>query len=263
MIEVPRAEGTSSRIWLFRAEPQAPVLLVQPAMGMQARYYLPLAEALQAAGLTVALAELRGHELEGGRLPGRDYDFGYAELVEDLAAAVDVVQEHVPGAPVHLLGHSLGGQVALAYAASRPGRVAGLLVVGTCTVHWRSWTPLFLPVSQSFPVVARLLGYFPGRYVRFAGREARTMMRDWARFARTGRLPVADAALPTLDLPVLAVSIEGDRLSPARAVDALMAKLPRAQVTREHLAVEGIDHNRWARRPETVVPLFSSWLAAR
>lgn len=260
-VVIERAEGTAFTLGLYRgADPSAPVFVIQPAMGMQARYYRLLAEAMRDAGLNVVVGELRGHEASAGRIPGGDYDFGYADMIDDLGDTVDVAGKAFPEAPIYLLGHSLGGQLALMYAASRPGRLAGVALVASSTVHWREYPLGFLPVSQAFAVIAQIVGYFPGKHVRFAGREARTTIRDWSRIARTGRFPVADDRLPDVDIPVLAVSIEGDTLAPHRAVDALAAKVPNAALTRERLSADGLDHNRWARRPETVVPLLLQWL---
>jgi len=263
---VERPEGTSFRVTLLRAAGRpdatpAPVLLLQPAMGMKSRYYTRLAEALAAAGVHAAVSELRGHEAEGGRPPGRDYDFGYADMVDDVAAAVDAVEKELPESPVVLLGHSMGGQLAVAYAATHPGRIAGLAMVGSSTPHWRHYRRAFLPLSQAFGLVARAVGHFPGERVGFAGREARTMMTDWARFARTGRLPVGEDCLAEVDLPVLAVTVAKDSYAPGRAVRALVEKLPAARVTEERIEGEGIDHFRWAKNPDSVVPLITDWLA--
>ena len=259
---IGRAEGTSFAVTIARSEtPAAPVVVVQPAMGMGTRYYEPFAEALAAAGLHAALVEQRGHEAEGGRLPGRRYDFGYADLLADLEAALGVVREELPGAPVHLLGHSLGGQIGLMYAATHPAELDGLILVASSTPYWRNWGRGLLAASFLFPASAQLLGHFAGARVGFAGREARRLIREWGRLARTDRFPVGDERIDEIDLPVLSVSVEGDKLGPRRPVDAMVARMPKAAVTREHVDVEGIDHNRWARRPEAVVPLIAAWAA--
>lgn len=85
-------------------------------------------------------------------------------------------------------------------------------------------------------------------------------MRDWGRLARTGRLVQGEPGLVDAKLPVLAISIEDDWLGPVAAVDALVAKLPAATVSRVHIDREGIDHFRWARQAEPVVPLVADWL---
>lgn len=265
-LTLDRADGTRFSVTLRRApDAAAPLVLVVPAMGMRAGYYERLAAALVDAGWTAAVMEQRGHEETGGRLPGWRYDFGYADLVDDIAAAIDTLAEQAPAAPAYLLGHSLGGQVGSVYAAGHPDRLAGLILVAAGSVHWRVWSRRFLMLSQGFGLTARAVGHFPGARIGFAGREARGVMRDWARFARTGRLRFGGAdhgeALRRLQLPVLAVSFRGDRLAPRRSVDALLAMMPGVTVDRRHLDADQVDHFRWARTPDVVVPLLRQWLS--
>jgi predicted alpha/beta hydrolase len=262
-LSLTRAEGTRFALTIARAtnaDGTTPVVVVQPAMGMKARYYGAFATALAEAGVHAVVVEQRGHEAEGGRLPGRDYDFGYAELLEDLDAAMATVREQFPGAPIHLLGHSLGGQVAVMYAGLHPDALAGIVLVAASTPHWPHWGPRLLVASYVFPLAASVVGHFPGAQLKFAGREARGLMREWGRLARTGRFVAGESGLPTAALPVLVVSIEDDWLGPIAAVDALAAKLPAATVSRVHVDEDGIDHFRWARQPEPVVPLVTGWL---
>lgn len=249
-------------------DPAAPVFLVVPAMGMRATYYTPLLTALRATGTSAAVVELRGHTERAAPPPGRRHDFGYSDLVADVAAAVATLGERLPGAPVLPLGHSLGGQVSSAFAARHPEAVAGLALVASGSVHWRAWGPRHLVRTQAAAVLARALEYFPGDRLGFAGREARTQMADWARWARTGRpafgRPRVDhtAAIGELRLPVLAVTVEGDELSPTAATEALLAMFGHAEVTREHLpAAGGRPHVGWVREPAAVVPLLTGWAA--
>lgn len=264
---ISRGDGTRFAVTVHPAAGPGPVVLVVPAMGMPAGYYAKLATALAEVGWTAAVMEQRGHEETGGRLPGWRYDFGYAELIDDVDAAVGLVGR--AGADVYLLGHSLGGQIGSAYAAEHPDRVAGLILVAASSPYWRGYGTVFLPMSQLMGLLPRVVGHFPGKHVRFAGREARGVMTDWARLARTGEItsgrPRVDhgPALARLTLPALAVSIEGDTLAPPASVERLTELMPGIELERVHLADEGIDHFRWARRPESVVPMIDAWLRAR
>ena len=275
-IALPRAEGTAFSLLVFPAvEATAPAILIEPAMGVKAGYYLKLAAALQQAGNNVAIAELRGHEAHGGRRPGWGYDFGYHEMLhEDWPQAVAAVRARFPGAPVYLLGHSLGGQISCLYAAAYPGSVAGLILIACSSVHWRLWPRAFLPYSQLIGATGRLLGHFPGQRFRFAAREARTVMADWARQARTGHFrfgrPQVDYEdkLAQVALPALGISFSTDFFATRRAMDGLIGKLPKLRLERHHLdpaklGFTGIDHFRWARQPAIVLPLIRDWLAAQ
>lgn len=276
IIRLQRSEGTSFALTIYAAsDPAAPVLLIQPAMGVMAGYYDRLAEALCAAGCNVAVSELRAHEAEGGRSPGRDYDFSYDDMLrQDWPQAVAAVKARFPAAPLYLFGHSLGGQISMLYAGQNPEQLAGLVLVAISSVHWKIWGFAFLLYSQVAVLIARLLGHFPGKAFRFAGREARGVIADWARQARTGDFILGKerfnhkGALAGVTLPVLAVSLQGDFFAPKRATDDLIAKIPRAQLSRHHLdpkamGIEGVDHFRWARKPEVVVPTILDWVKQR
>lgn len=275
-IRLQRRDGTSFALIIYPAvAPDAPALLIQPAMGVQAGYYDRLAEALRAAGCNVAVAELRGHETEGGRRPGRDYDFSYDDMLrQDWPQAITAVKARFPSAPVYLFGHSLGGQVSMLYAGQHQDQLAGLILVAISSVHWKLWGLGFWVYSQAAVLTARLLGHFPGNIFRFAGREARGVIADWARQARTGDFILGPdrinhkTALAGVILPVLAISLQGDFFAPKRATDDLIAKIPRAQLTRHHLdpkamGFDGIDHFRWVRKPQVVVPTVLDWLKGR
>lgn len=182
------------------------------------------------------------------------------------------MRQRFPGAPLYLLGHSLGGQISCLYASTRPAEaLAGLILIACSSVHWRLWSRRFLVFTQGITLLSHLVGYFPGHRFRFAGREARTLIRDWARQARTGRYVFGrpridyEPLLAEVDLPVLAVSLEGDWLAPPAAMDGLIGKMPRARITRHHLdpkalGYERIDHFRWVRQPGVVMPVVLEWL---
>src|SRR5690606_4188822 len=74
--------GDGHRFELLSLIPERPTrsLLWLPALGVAARHYLPLAEALAARGVAVFLHEWRGHG-SSSRRAGRDSDWGYEELL--------------------------------------------------------------------------------------------------------------------------------------------------------------------------------------
>jgi predicted alpha/beta hydrolase len=273
-IDVMSQDGVASKITVFAGDhpPYAPVLVCMPALGVAARFYEPLAEPILQEGWRFVTADLRGNGLSALRVR-KGVDFGYHEMVTfDWPAVVDRVKELFPGAPVYLVGHSLGGQLSALYLAANPGAVSGLILVATPSVHWRAWDfPLNMGVlagTQTACALAKALGYFPGRKFGFGGMEAKGVICDWARQARTGRYEPAgsergyERLLREMEIPVLAFSFEDDFLSPEKAVGSLLAKMTRARTTHFNLAGDDLDHFRWVKSPAPVIEKIREWLAA-
>ena len=80
--EIPVEAGDGHRWNLHARIPEAPVatLLWLPALGVAARHYLPLAEALAAGGVATFLHEWRGHGSSTLRA-GHDTNWGYRDLL--------------------------------------------------------------------------------------------------------------------------------------------------------------------------------------
>jgi pimeloyl-ACP methyl ester carboxylesterase len=98
----------------------APVVLLHP-FPFDRRFWADLARRL-ATTRRVIVPDLRGF----GRTPLAG-DFSIADLADDLAALLD----HLGLARAHVGGLSMGGYVALAFAARHPHRLAGLLLADT------------------------------------------------------------------------------------------------------------------------------------
>ena len=112
------------------AAPRALVVLV-PGWGSHAGRHAGLAKALNGGGYSVASLDFEGH----GRSPGaRAVVVLYEHLLQDLREFLGVIARRLPGLPVFLCGHSLGGNLALRVAAEPPGpdrpELAGLVLHG-------------------------------------------------------------------------------------------------------------------------------------
>jgi predicted alpha/beta hydrolase len=261
------------RVWPA-ADPAAPVVLVVPAMAVKAKFYRAVAAALHARGLSAATVDLRA---QGESEPGvrESPAFGYREMIEqDLPAVTAAVRERFPRAPLVLFGHSLGGQLALLFAAANPAGAAAVITIGTGSVYWRSFGGLrsrvqVLLMGQYIGLVARLRGYWPGG-TAMGGPMAGRVMTDWARHSRTGRYRPQgatrdyDRLLGELPLPVLLISLDADPLGPQPTVDWLAARLTKAGVARQHLgAAAGIrnpGHFAWVRDAEALSAHLTEWI---
>jgi pimeloyl-ACP methyl ester carboxylesterase len=162
------------------------------------------AQVLGALGFRVILAEYPGYGPRAGAT-------GEASLVAD--AAETLVRAHRQyGAPLLVVGESLGAGVAAAAAPRQPAAVAGLLLI-------TPWDRLVHVASHHYP-------WLPVRW----------MLRD--RYDSV-------AHLQNLDRPVAIVVAEHDSVVPARLGRALHA----ARAGRPPLIVlEGSDHSDWFDR---------------
>lgn len=236
--------------------PDAPAVVILPAMGVPAGYYRRFAENLHDAGLLVAVADLRGTGASTPATSARSA-YGYAELVDDVGSVLGALEPHVAGRRRILLGHSLGGQVATLYLAWHPeAKIDALALIAAGVPHWRHFRGAFRhgirPFAAFMNATAAVARYWPGW--GFGGRQSRGVVRDWSHGVRTGDLPPiggVPAPLSGITRPVLAVSVEHDTLMPPAAVDAFCARLGAATVTRVHYdAAESgasMNHFTWVR----------------
>ena len=108
---------------------QAVVLL--HGLASNARIWDGVASRLAGAGLWVVALDQRGHG--ASEQPGSGYDF--ATLGRDLSAALAALGIERPV----LAGHSWGANVALQFAADRPGALAGLALVDGALLGVAEW----------------------------------------------------------------------------------------------------------------------------
>ena len=247
------------------AQPKA-ALLWLPAMGVAAKHYRPLAEALAAHGIAVFLHEMRGNGSSNLRA-SRNTDWGYRQiLVLDLPASQAAMQRHCDIPARSIGGHSIGGQLATCYLAMKPEDFSRLWLVASGTPYWHTFpAPMrhLLPLLYQFaPWLAEQRGALPGRNLGFGGEEARTLMRDWARVGLSGRYAASgldidlESAMAKVEVQAQAILLDRDRFAPTRSTQALLEKLPRSQSSLTTLDSAALgasaDHFAWMKRPAVV-----------
>jgi predicted alpha/beta hydrolase len=184
-----------------------------------------VADMLVARGWRTVAFDFRGHG-ESGKSAGEGGSWGYDDLVRyDMPAVVGCAKARFGKKPVVVVGHSLGGHVAV--AAQGTGRLgADAIVLAAANVWVRALEPSLgvwaakRAVMEIFERVAARRGYFPARALRQGSDdEALAYVRDVARFARTNRWRSADGRDDYLDamrdvrVPVVQIASTGDRLN--------------------------------------------------
>jgi len=112
--------------WLPDGAPRAVVVIAHGA-GEHSGRYPHVGERLVDAGYAAYALDHRGH----GRSTRRPALVDPKDnVVADLDAFVSLAVSRHPGRPLHLLGHSMGGCIALVYAGRHQDRLDGLLLSG-------------------------------------------------------------------------------------------------------------------------------------
>lgn len=262
------------RFELIHVAAAAPIasLLFLPGMGLSARQYIKLASALTEHGIEVFIHEWRGLGSSNLRA-ARGVNWGYRELLEiDLVATIDQAVKKARHPRLILGGHSLGSQFAALLGAIAPDRCAGLVVVAGGSPYWRcfrGWRALLLWAAFfSLPLVGRAVGYYPGRRLGFAGREARDVMADWAFTGRYGSYNLGsidrdlESSMAGLNVPKLGLRLKDDWFVSPTSLDHLLGRVF-GDVEREVVSSEQLggpaDHYAWMRTPAAVATAIAAW----
>lgn len=273
-IPIQMPDGTQVPVRLFAGREAEPVVVIFPGLGVPGGYYDTVAEALVGHGYNAAIGELRGQGDSRPR-PGPDSGYGYQELAAvDYPAVLEAVRERFDESTPYLLGHSMGGQLAVMYAARARGALGGLILVASGSPFHRTHGVLrgagLLVGSAAMSVTSAVAGFWPGDRLDVGGfgRQSRVLIADWSRFARTGLIEPSgadidyEAEIGRLTLPVLSIYVEGDDLAPKPAIRDLVRKFPHAEVTTWHQR-EPLGHNGWIRNCASTVDRIVTWLRDR
>lgn len=111
--------------WTPPGPPLATLLIVHGLSDHGARYEA-VARTLVAAGIAVQTYDLRGHGRSGG---ARGHAPHFDVLLQDLDRVRGVVADEAADAPLFLLGHSMGGLIAIRYLEEHPDAFQGAVIV--------------------------------------------------------------------------------------------------------------------------------------
>lgn len=211
--------------------------LLTHAMMVDGRYLDRLATALAGDGLDVFVLDWRGHGASRPPDPRRDRWTFDDYVTMDLPCALAAVGRAAgcPRAEVGLLGHSLGGLVALAALGTGTVDVARVALIATSV-----WLPgprgpwRRRALMATYAAVAGALGYAPIRALRLGtADEPASYVAQLAGWARSGRWASTSgidylAATSQVAARVRAWVGAGDRLCTPADARAVIAAVPGA-----------------------------------
>ncbi len=238
------SDGTTLQACVF--EPVGPLrssVLIAGGLGITQRFYAPFASWLAAKGYRVMTFDLRGMGLS--RPPGRGRPLRRldADMLtwarQDFAAAVRALSDRCGGAPIALVGHSLGLHHAAMTDAATQARLRVAVAVAAGSGYWRDWAapsrrkaPLMLHLAG--PLLTPLLGYFPGRRLGMVGDLPGPAAQQWMRWCRHPGFAWGAQAERVLDslrsarFPIQAFSFTDDDAMTETCTRKLLAVMPNA-----------------------------------
>lgn len=251
---------------------QNSTILILPGMGIRYTYYIKFAKSLALIGYEVFLTDYRGVGTSSVRA-SRSIDFHFDQYVDDGLYIIETVDSYRQSSELIILGHSMGGQLGCLLAA-RSKQISGLILIASCLIYYKGFPYperfSFRLAAYIFPLITKVIGYFPGDRLGFGGKVPKGIIRDWAHNILTGEYASNsnfqyNQEVSALSLPIFILSFEGDRYSSEKAIDNLTNKISNQThitTTRIKEDREGMkhDHYSWARHPQGIVPYVDEWL---
>lgn len=152
--------------WCPTAAPRGTVAIVH-GFGEHSGRYMNVVNGLVPGGYAVYGFDLRGH----GRSPGqRGYISDWSEHREDTRAFVNMLRQRATASPLFLMGHSLGGLIALDYALHYPDGLKGV-VASSPLLSQPGISPILIALGR---VLSRVLPKFSLN----TGLDASTLSRN-------------------------------------------------------------------------------------
>lgn len=256
------------------AGPPKGLVFVSHGAGEHCGRYDELAQMLVGLQLLVFAHDHVGHgQSEGDRMVVSDFHV----FIRDVLQHVDAVQKDHPGLPVFLLGHSMGGAIAILTAAERPSHFSGMVLI----------SPLVLASPESattFKVLAAKVLNFVLPNMSLGPIDSNVLSRNKTEVDLYNTDPLncragmkvcfgmqllnavsrVERALPKLTLPFLLLQGSADRLCDSKGAYLLMESAKSQDKTLK--IYEGAYHVLHKELPEVTNSVFHEikmWVSQR
>ncbi len=240
--------GLFHQSWLPDGDGRALVLLVH-GLGEHSGRYAHVARTLVDTGYAVHALDHRGHGRSEGK---RAFVKSYDEFMDDLMLFRRHVESQHPGLPLIVLGHSMGGNLAVGHVLDHQAGVSGLALSGAALQVGDDLSPTQIKIFRAIAKVA------PG--FRPQGLSADAISRDPSVVSAyrndplvfTGKISAGlgaaligamerfPARYSELTLPVLVMHGTDDQLADIAGSRALVAGATNADVTSHYY--DGLYH---------------------
>ena len=246
-IRISATDGYALGARRFGDQSAGPYVVIAGATAVKQAYYARFAAWLSLQGCTVLTFDYRGiGESRPARLRGfeaRLRDWGERDLEGVLRFAL----EDKGSRPLHVIGHSVGGQL-LGLAASN-GSIDRIVTVGSQSGYWGHWSGASKLHKAAvwyalLPALGNTFGFIPGKFG--IGEDLpKGVALEWAKWCRHPEYMlghgVGKDGFARVKAPMRAISISDDDYAPKPAVDALHALYSGTQVERHHVSPKELE----------------------
>ena len=146
----PDALTIYHQAWLPDGDPKAVVILLHGLAEHSGRY-AHVAKALTDAGYAVHALDHRGHGKSDGK---RTYVKSYADYQRDILQFRRLVELRHPDLPVFVLGHSMGGNLALGHVLDHQAGVRGMALSAPALAPGTSLSPTKIKLAKLLGKIA-------------------------------------------------------------------------------------------------------------
>jgi acylglycerol lipase len=140
--------------WLPDKTPKA-VLLVAHGLAEHSGRYKNLVNYFVPKGYAVYALDHRGHGKSEG---ARSYVDHFSDYLADLKTFFDIVRKAHKDAKIFLVGHSMGGTIAVPYAIEHQRELAGVITSGALLVASPTVSPALLAIAGVISALAPKMG---------------------------------------------------------------------------------------------------------
>ena len=253
-------------------------MLICSATGVRQQIYWKFAEWMATEGFGVLTFDYRGI---GASLNGESVRDSVARKQDwgqlDMPAALDYLDREFPDLPIHLIGHSAGGQ--LIGLMPNHERLERIVTVAASSGYlnklaWRIRLAAAFLMKVYIPLSARVLGYLPARRIGWGEDLPAQVAMQWAEWcSNPGYVlnalgtDVETDYFQQIRASILWLTATDDPIATPENIDDMLRLYANAPVTKCRIDPRSLDLDRvghidfFRRRNAKLWPLISGWLA--
>mgnify|MGYP005836440075 FL=1 len=256
----------------WRAERPKGIVVISHGLGEHSGRYANIIERMRGSGVSFYALDHRGHGRSGGT---RGHVASFMEYIRDLKVFINQIKDEYGTLPIVLLGHSLGGLIAMKYALTHPDDMKALvlssagLVPAVAVPAWKKKMGLFF--SKHIPTLAMSNGLDAAElshdrsvvdaYVNDPLVHDRVTSRWYAEFTATEEECLRRAS--ELDMPLLVIHGKADAIVDYRGSEKVYAEA-RSKDKTLHL-FPGLYHETMNETPSErakVLDVVAKWIVS-